>query len=122
MTTRELLETYYRGLANKKGWDSVLAEDFQFVGGDMTRTEPIIGLDSYRQILSRFSSLFTGFQIQTMLPENGQAFVLVTYDYVFPNGKKFSGKVAEYWTIQKDRLQSLTIFFDTLNFAAFTKP
>lgn len=42
MTTKELLETYYKGLIQKHGWDSVLSDDFKFVGGDMTKTTPIV--------------------------------------------------------------------------------
>ena len=31
MTTQQLLDTYYKGLAQKSGWDSVLADDFRFI-------------------------------------------------------------------------------------------
>jgi hypothetical protein len=43
MTTRELLETYYKGLAKKRGWETVIADDFKFIGGDMTKTTPVVG-------------------------------------------------------------------------------
>ncbi len=43
MTTKELLETYYEGFAQKEDWDSVLSDDFKFVDGDMKKTTPIVG-------------------------------------------------------------------------------
>ncbi len=59
MKTRELLETYYRGLAQKTGWESVLSDDFKFVGGDMLKTEPILGKNEYIKVIDRFGKLFT---------------------------------------------------------------
>ena len=38
MTTKELLESYYKGFAQKSNWESVLSDDFKFIGGDMTKT------------------------------------------------------------------------------------
>ncbi len=50
MSTKELLEAYYNGLAQKKGWDSVLSEDFKFTGGDMTKTDPLAGKQAYNEV------------------------------------------------------------------------
>ena len=41
-STKELLKMYYKGFAEKANWDSVLADDFQYIGGDMTKAEPVI--------------------------------------------------------------------------------
>jgi hypothetical protein len=38
MTTKKLLETYYKGFAQKNNWESVLSDDFKFIGGDDTLT------------------------------------------------------------------------------------
>ncbi len=120
-TTKELLETYYKGLAEKTNWDSVIAEDFRFVGGDMTKTDPIIGKSAYIQVIKRFSQLFDSMQVKKMMVENENACVIANYNYQFPNGTKINGDVAEIWTIKEGKLDSLTIFFDTLNFSINTK-
>ena len=39
-STKELLDIYYKGFAEKANWESVIADDFQYVGGDMTNKEP----------------------------------------------------------------------------------
>ncbi len=41
MTSEELLDSYYQGFARKSGWDSVLDDNFEFVGGhNMTNPAP----------------------------------------------------------------------------------
>lgn len=116
MKTKELLETYYKGLAQKKDWDPVIADDFKFIGADMTNTTPIVGRQKYIEIIGRFSQLFTDMRVKEMIVEDDQAYVIANYDYVFPNGKNINGNVAEIWKIKDGKLDALTIFFDTLTF------
>ena len=116
METKELLEAYYNGLNQKHGWDSVIADDFQFIGGDMTKQEPVVGKQAYIEILNRFGRLFNSMRIKEMIINGDRAFVRANYDYVFPNGKAISGDVAELWKVKNGKLDELTIFFDTLSF------
>ncbi|MHB8652018.1 MAG: nuclear transport factor 2 family protein [Minisyncoccota bacterium] len=121
MITQELLETYYKGLAQKAGWDAILSDDFKFIGGDMTKRTPVIGKDAYGEVIKRFSQLFTTMRVKEMFVEGDRACVLASYDYTFPSGTKINGDVAEFWTVKDEKLDSLTIFFDTAGFAALTK-
>ncbi len=121
MTTRELLETYYRGFAKKGGWESVIADDFRFVGGDMTDTAPTVGKPAYIEIIKRFARLFTSMRVKEMVVEADRAYVCGNYDYVFPNGRSINGDVAEIWTVKDGKLAALTIFFDTATFHANLK-
>lgn len=114
--TRQLLEAYYQGFAQKQGWEPVLAEDFIFTGGDMTRPEPLVGKAAYRQVIDRFSGIFHSMRVKEMIVEGGNACVIGTYDYIFPNGTKMTGNVAELWKADGGKLTELTIFFDTLTF------
>lgn len=113
---RSLLEIYYRGFARKEGWENVIAEDFSFRGGDMTRTEPVTGKASYIEVINRFSRVFTAMRVKEMIAEGDKACVIGNYDYRFPNGTAMNGDVAEIWTAKNGKLTSLTIFFDTLAF------
>jgi len=121
MTTKEILESYYKGFAQKQGWETVIADDFKFVGGDMTKTEPIQGKQAYIDIIKRFSQLFQNMRIKEMIADGDNACVIGNYDYVFPNGKSINGDVAEVWKVKDGKLAALTIFFDTLTFQANTK-
>jgi len=121
MTTKELLETYYKGFAEKKGWESVIADDFRFIGSDMTKTDPVVSKAAYIEVIKRFSQVFTAMRVKEMIIQGNSACVIGNYDLRFPNGKELNGNVAEIWTAKNGKLQSLTIYFDTLTFANNSK-
>ena len=120
-TTRQLLEIYYKGFAEKANWETVIADDFQFTGGDMTKKEPLVGKQAYLEVIKRFSQVFKKMRVKEMIIQGGNACVIGNYDYRFPNGQELNGNVAEIWTAKNDKLQSLAIYFDTLTFANNSK-
>jgi ketosteroid isomerase-like protein len=123
MTSEELLDSYYQGLARKAGWDSVLAEDFEFVGGhNMTKPAPAIGKSAYQTVIDRFSRIFTAMRVKDRLVARDRAYVLANYDYAFPTtGRTANGDVLEVWKIGNGKLVALTIFFDTAAFETLMK-
>ena len=118
---KELLEIYYKGFADKANWESVIADDFQYVGGDMTKTQPLIGKQAYIEVIKRFSQVFTSMRVKEMIIQGDTACVIGNYDFRFPSGQEINGNVAELWAAKNGKLQSLTIYFDTLTFANNTK-
>src|SRR5437773_7420851 len=104
MTTKELLETYYKGLAEKKDWDSVLSDDFRFIGGDMTKTTPIVGKTAYIEVIKRFSQMWMTMRVKEMIVDGDNACVIGNYDYVFPNRQSINGDVAEIWKAKDGKL------------------
>ncbi len=120
-STQQLLDTYYKGFAEKANWESVIADDFQFIGGDMTETEPTVGKEAYIQVIKQFSQIFQSMKVKEIIIQGDNACVIGNYDYLFPNGQRINGNVAELWTAKNKKLQSLTIYFDTLTFANNTK-
>lgn len=125
-STKELLESYYKGFAEKAnpigiGWESVIADDFEYIGGDMTKTEPLVGKQSYIEVIKRFSQVFTAMRVKEMIVQGDHACVIGNYDLRFPNGQQLNGNVAELWTAKNGKLQSLRIYFDTLTFANNSK-
>ncbi len=115
-STKQLLDAYYKGFAQKQGWETVISDDFKFVGGDMTETTPIVGKQAYIEIIKRFSKLFRSMRAKEMIIDGDHACVIENYDYVFPNGKSINGDVATIWKVKNSKLDALTIFFDTLAF------
>ena len=114
--TKALLSTYYKGFAEKKDWESVISDEFQFFGGDMTNQAPTVGKQAYIQVIDRFSRIFQSMRVKKMIVEGDSACVIGNYDYQFPNGLKINGDVSEMWTVKNGKLDSLRIFFDTLTF------
>jgi ketosteroid isomerase-like protein len=121
-TTRQLLEIYYKGFAEKANWESVIADDFEYIGGDMNNTKPIVGKQAYVEIIKRFSQRFEAMKVKQMVVETDKACVIGNYDFVFPNGFKINGNVSENWTVKNGKLHSLTLYFDTLTFMTNLKP
>jgi len=113
---KQLLKTYYKGFAQKHGWEEVISDDFKFTGGDMTKTAPTIGKTAYMEVINRFSRVFQTMRVKQMIVDGENACVIGNYDYVFPNGTSINGDVAEIWKAKNGKLDSLTIFFDTLTF------
>jgi len=56
-----------------------------------------------------------------MIIQEDNAFVIEKDDFRFPNGKYINGNVAELWPVENNKLQSLTLYFDTLTFANNSK-
>jgi len=120
--TKALLDGYYNGLQEGGGWQDLLDRDFRFIGGDMTKPEPMVGKEAYVAVLARFSRLFTAVRVDRMFVSENEAAVLATYSYRFPSGTSLPGSVAEFWKIENGKLKELTIFFDTLTFSRLTQP
>ena len=120
--TKQLLEMYYKGFAEKANWESVIADDFEYVGGDMNNIKPIVGKKAYVEIIKRFSQRFEAMRVKQMIVEGDKASVIGNYDFQFPNGFKINGNVSENWTVKNGKLQSLTLYFDTLTFMTNLKP
>lgn len=120
--TRQLLETYYKGFAAKSNWEDTIADDFLYIGGDMTNTQPVVGKQAYVDIIKRFSQRFESMRVKQMIVDGDKASVIGNYDFQFPNGRKINGNVSENWTIRNGKLQSLTLYFDTLTFMTNLKP
>jgi ketosteroid isomerase-like protein len=121
-TTRQLLEIYYKGFAEKANWESVIADDFEYVGGDMSNIRSVVGKQAYIEIIKRFSQRFEAMSVKQMIIEGDRASVIGNYDFQFPNGYKINGNVAEFWKVKNGKLQSLTLYFDTLTFMTNLKP
>ncbi len=116
MTTKELLEVYYKGFSKKEGWESVISDDFVFKVDNMEKDDVNKGKETYVNIIARFSRLYQNMRVKKMIIDGDNASVIANYDYIFPNGKHISGDVAEFWTAKDGKLTSLHIFFDTLTF------
>ena len=116
MSTITLLNQYYANLKSPALLQDLLAEDFRFIGGDMTKPEPVVGKPVYLAIIGRLSQSFSKVEVRETFVDGERAVVLAHYDWTFPKMGIVPGSVAEFWTIKQGKLQELTIFFDTKNF------
>ena len=88
----------------------------------MNNIKPVVGKQAYIEIIKRFSQRFETMTVKQMIVEGDKASVIGNYDFQFPNGLKINGNVSENWTVKNGKLQSLTLYFDTLTFMTNLKP
>ena len=106
---KELLEIYYKGFAQKQGFESVLADDFVFVMNDK---EPLIGKMAYLEMYKRFSPTYRTMCVSRSIIENENACVIASYDWILPSGETQSGNVVEIWKAENGLLKELKIYFN----------
>lgn len=56
MSIKELLEVYYQAFSAKSDFGSVLADDFEYTGGDMSNPRPLVGKAAYIEESTDFHS------------------------------------------------------------------
>ena len=112
--TRELVKKYYDGLSIRRGWESLLSDNFLLTGTVAKETR---GRDLYAN--NGFFKLVKGLKVKEMIIEGESAFALVNYDLLSPKGKTLSCDVAEFWKAKNGKLDSVAIYFDTTAFSNF---
>lgn len=112
MATRNLLRSYYDGLARGTDWGALLTDEFLLTGTVPNETR---SRDAY--VGNSFFKLVRGLRVEELITEGTSGFALVSYDLVSPKGTPFSSEVAELWKVQGGKLGSVAIYFDTSAFA-----
>lgn len=87
----------------------------------MNDTEPLVGKEAYKAVIQRFYRVYRTMRVEEMIIQGNHACVIGNYDLRFPNGSEMLGNVAEIWTSEVGKLQSLRIYFDTHMFAINSK-
>src|ERR1051325_746606 len=117
MQTQALIETYYRGLQSRAGWDAALAEDFAFTGANAGNGSQ--GRAAYAEVLRQFGRVYETVAVKQSIVHGDRACVIATYGVVSPAGKKRMVDIAEVWEARDGKLASLTIYFDTAGWKSF---
>jgi ketosteroid isomerase-like protein len=115
MQTKEIIEKYYDGIAQKKGWESGISEEIVFSGaGPKTK-----GKTAYIEGTGRFLRAVKASNVVTMIVEGNKACAVIRYELVSPKGKEMSSEVAEILSVKNGKIDSSSIFFDTVAFRDF---
>lgn len=110
MTTKETIEEYFDAI-HKGGWESYIMDDFVFVISNLD--DVYHGKAVYLERAGRFFQTTTSVEIRQMIIENGDVAVLARYRMRSPEGNTGVCDVAEFLTVQGEKLASSAIFFDT---------
>src|SRR5438876_5029402 len=109
MTTRETIERYFDRLKQKRGWESLLTDDFAFSSFTSPIRE-INGRDAYLHATRRFFSMITDVELRELMVEGERACALTRYRLAPPNGAPaFGSDVAEVFSVKEGGIASLSI-------------
>jgi predicted dithiol-disulfide oxidoreductase (DUF899 family) len=117
MNMQALLDTYYRGLERRTGWEDTIADDFVFVGASPNSGSR--GKSAYAEALHRFGRVYETVSVTESTIQGDTASVIATYGVVSPSGRKTTIEIAEVWTAREGKLASLRIYFDTARWQSF---
>ena len=116
MTTREVVQLYFKKLEEKSDWQSMIADDMKFESPSPTT----FGKDAYIIAASRFFQMVETFEVKHLVTEGTAACAWVDYALSLKSGKRSNCLVSELLTVRNDQLISSTIIFDTLALKMFT--
>ena len=115
MSTRGTVETYFERLAQKSGWDALLADDMVFT----SFTSPVkttTGRDAYLETTKRFYASIVRFDLRELIIDGEKACALTRYELAGPNGARITSDVAECYTVRNGTIASFDIYFDSAPF------
>lgn len=114
MTTRTIVEAYFKALETKQGWESQLTNDVVFTSFTIPNRQ-IAGKQAYIEATRRFFSMIQSFELRGLIVEGSKACALTRYNLKGPAGA-FQSDVAEIFTVRDGKIDSLGIYFDTAPF------
>jgi len=114
MTTRNVIESYFKALEARKGWESLLADDVVFTSFTIPNRE-ITGKQAYIEATKRFYSTIQSFELRGLLVEGSKACAQTRYQLKGPAGA-FQSDVAEIFTVRDGKIAALGIYFDSAPF------
>ncbi len=118
MTVREIVQTFYDALGQKKDqWQKNLAEDVVF--SDASGKLHAEGKQAFIQSFIPFLQTVDQVRMKQLMVEDGNACAVVSYDYVSPKGAKLHQDDAEVWKVVEGKIAALTIYFDITEFRNF---
>jgi ketosteroid isomerase-like protein len=115
MSTRETIERYLTALQAKDGWEKHLANDMVFTN-HATPVKQVTGRDAFLEATRGFYGIIDTVQVHDLLVDGNRACALTHYRLKPPSGDAFTSDVAEVFTVDNDRIDSFSIYFDTAPF------
>lgn len=114
MSTKSVIESYFKALQEKKAWGPFLADDVAFTSFAIPNRR-IDGKPQYIEATKRFYATIQSFELRDLLVEGSKGCALTRYQLKGPAGV-FQSDVAEIFTVRDGKIASLGIYFDSAPF------
>jgi hypothetical protein len=118
MSTKQLIELYFKKVKEKSDWQSLIADHIRFE----SPSPPAFGKEAYITAASRFFQMVETLEVKHLVIEADTACAWVDYSLLLKNGKRYNCLVSELLKVQNDQLVFSAILFDTFGLKNFTSP
>ena len=115
MTTRAIIDDYFRRLKQKADWSGCLADDVVFTSFT-SPNKRVEGRAAYLEATKRFYSMIVAVNVKDLLVDGAKACALTHYDLQAPGAPAFGCDVAEAFQVRDGKITSFDIYFDTAPF------
>ena len=111
MTTREAVQNYLNSIS--KGVESLLTDDVRFTSFT-SPVRSVSGKPAFVAATKNFYAKVAGFELRDLMVDGDRACALTRYQVRRPNSDTFSSDVAEIFTVKSGKIDSLSIYFDSV--------
>ena len=115
MTTRAIIDEYFRRLKAKADWSACLADDMVFTSFT-SPNKRVEGRAAYLEATSRFYATIVAANVKDLLVDGAKACALTHYDLQAPGLPAFRCDVAEVFQVRDGKIASFDIYFDAAPF------
>jgi len=115
MTTKDVIQSYFSSLQQKRGWEEFLTEDLVFTSF-VSPNKQVRGRAAYLESTKRFFAMIVSVEVRDLLTDGSKACALTRYELRRPDGATFVSDVAEIFAVREGRISSLGIYFDSAPF------
>ena len=115
MSTRTIIDEYFRRLKQKSDWSGCLADDMAFTSFTAPNKR-VEGRAAYLEATDRFYSTIVAVTVRDLLVDGAKACALTHYDLQAPGAPAFSTDVAEVFQVLDGKIVSFDIYFDSAPF------
>ncbi len=118
MLVKEVIQNFYRGLAQKNGgWQENISENIHF--SDASKKLQAEGKPAFIQSFNRFLQGVENVQLKQLIIEGSEACAVIGYNYISPKGNRMHQEDAEVWKVVDGKIVALTIYFDITEYRNF---
>jgi ketosteroid isomerase-like protein len=114
--TMETIKGYYDGIQRKSGWQAFVSDDIEFGGTGVKATK---GKDAFVEGNIQFLRAVKTSHVKEMIVDGETACVIMHYELMSLKGSRASSDVAEILKVKDGKIESSTIYFDTVAFNNF---
>src|SRR5262245_14621749 len=108
MNANDTVQGYFEALKGNNGWEAFLSDQFVFASFT-SPVKRVSGKEAYLQATKRFYSSIRSVTVKDLIVDGEKACALTHYELQHPAGTMFTSDVAEVFSVDNGKINSLRI-------------